>query len=124
MVEGLKGALRLPAGRRSCGNARACERLRGAVGCSIPETDYGVRLRAFLAFDNVELDFIAFFERFVSVQLNRRVVDEYIRSVVTSDESVALGVVEPLDLAFVLSHWSCLSCEDTVSLEEVSHRIR
>jgi len=36
--------------------------------------------------------------------LNCRVVDENIRPVITSDESVALGVVEPLDFAFVLSH--------------------
>jgi len=66
-----RGAVPPPAGRRSCKNARAYKRLRGAVGGSIPETDYGVRLRAFLAFDYVELNFIAFFERFVSVQLNR-----------------------------------------------------
>jgi hypothetical protein len=31
-------------------------------------------------------------------------VNEYIRPVFASDESVALGVVEPLDLSFVLSH--------------------
>jgi hypothetical protein len=76
-------------------------------GCgvgAIPITDYRVGLRTFLAFHDVELDFIAFFERFVSVQLYRRVVDEYIRPVVTSDESVALGVIEPLNLSFVLSH--------------------
>jgi hypothetical protein len=90
------------------------------VGGSIPETDYGVRLRAFLAFDNVELYFIAFFERFVPVQLNRRIVNEYIRPVVASDESVALGVVEPLDLSLELSHWMCLSFllrVDTVGIE-------
>ena len=70
----------------------------------IPKTDYGIRLRALLTLDYVELDLIAFFERFVPVQLNCRVVNEYIRPVVTSDESVALGVVKPLDLSFVLSH--------------------
>ena len=71
---------------------------------TIPKADYGIRLRAFLAFNYVELDLIAFFERFVPIQLNCRVVDEYIRPVFTSDESVALGVVKPLDLSFVLSH--------------------
>lgn len=71
---------------------------------AIPEADDSVRLRAFLAFHDVELDLIAFFERFVSVQLDRRIVNEYIRPVVTSDESVALGVVKPLNLSFVLSH--------------------
>ena len=72
--------------------------------CSIPIADYGIRLGAFLAFNDVELDLIAFFERFVPIQLNRRVVDEYIRPVFPSDESVALGVVKPLDLSLVLSH--------------------
>jgi hypothetical protein len=38
--------------------------------CSIPIADDGVRLRAFLAFNDVELDLVAFFERFVSVQLD------------------------------------------------------
>jgi hypothetical protein len=71
---------------------------------AIPIADDAIRLRAFLAFNNIELDFIAFFERFVPIQLNRRVVDEYIRPVFASDESVALGVVEPLDLSLVLSH--------------------
>jgi hypothetical protein len=31
-------------------------------------------------------------------------MDENIRSVFTSDESVAFGVVEPLDFSFELSH--------------------
>jgi len=44
--------------------------LRGAVGGVFPEADYGIRLRAFLTFNNVELDLVAFFERFVPVQLN------------------------------------------------------
>jgi hypothetical protein len=76
-------------------------------GCcvgAVPIADNSIRLRTFLAFYDVELDFIAFFKRFVSIQLYRRVMDEYIRPVITSDESVALGVVEPLNLSFVLSH--------------------
>jgi hypothetical protein len=36
-------------------------------------------------------------------------VDEYIRSVFTADESVALRVVKPLDLSFVLRHKILLS---------------
>jgi hypothetical protein len=49
------------------------ERLGGVMGgaCTIPIADYGIRLRAFLTFNDIELDFVAFFERFVSVQLNR-----------------------------------------------------
>jgi hypothetical protein len=77
--------------------------LCGGVG-AIAVADNRIRLRALLAFDYVELDLIAFFERFVSIQLNRRVVDEYIRPVIASDESVALGVVKPLNLSLVLSH--------------------
>ena len=70
---------------------------------SVPEANHSICLGAFLALDDVELDLIAFFERFVSVQLNRRVMDKYVRPVFASDESVALGVVKPLDLTFVLS---------------------
>jgi len=47
-------------------------RLGCAVGaCTIPIADYGIRLRAFLAFNYIELDLVAFFERFVPIQLNR-----------------------------------------------------
>jgi hypothetical protein len=38
---------------------------------TIPIADYSIRLRTLLTFDDVELDVIAFFERFVSIQLNR-----------------------------------------------------
>ncbi len=75
----------------------------GGVG-AIPKTYYRIRLGALLALDYIELDVVAFFERFVSVQLDCRVMDEYIRPFFASDESVALGVVKPLDLPFVLSH--------------------
>jgi hypothetical protein len=71
---------------------------------AIPKPDYRIRLGALLALDYIELDVVAFFERFVSIQLDCRIVDEYIRPVFASDESVALGVVKPLDLPFVLSH--------------------
>jgi hypothetical protein len=59
------------AGQRSYLNALPYASLSGVVGTILPETDYGIRLRAFLAFDDIELNLIAFFERFVSVQLNR-----------------------------------------------------
>ena len=63
-----------------------------------------IRLRAFLSLDDVEFHIVAFFQSFVAVQLNCRVVNENIWPVVASDESVALGVVEPLHFAFELSH--------------------
>jgi len=81
--------------------------VRAGLGCAVgavPEANHRIRLRAFLPFDDVELHIVAFFKRFVAVQLDCRIVDEYIRPVLASDESVALGVVEPLDLTFVLSH--------------------
>ena len=74
------------------------------MGSYIPQSDHCIRLGTFLTLDNVELNFVALFQRFVAVQLDCRVVDEYIRPVFTSDESVAFGVVKPLDLTFVLSH--------------------
>jgi hypothetical protein len=96
------------AGRRSCGTPGSAS--GRCMGAGFPVADYCIRLRAFLPFDYVELDLIAFFERFVSIQLNCRVVDEHIRPIFASDESVALGVVEPLDLTFVLSHRFLPSC--------------
>jgi hypothetical protein len=70
----------------------------------VPKSDYCVRLGTFLALDDVKLHVIALFQSFVAVQLNSRVVDEHIGAVIATDESVALGVIEPLDFAFVLSH--------------------
>ena len=78
-------------------------------GCiSLP--DYRIRLGAFLPLDDVEFHIIAFFQSLVAIQLNCRVVNENIWPVVASDESVALGVIEPLHFAFELSHRGCLSC--------------
>ena len=79
------------------------------VADGVPQPDNRIRLSAFLTLDDIELNIIALFQRFVPVQLNRGVVDEYIRPVFTADESVALGVVEPLDFPFILSHRVCLS---------------
>jgi hypothetical protein len=78
-------------------------------GSGILETEHRVRLWAFLALDDVELNIIALFQRLVAVQLNGGVVNEYIWTIVAPDESVALGVVKPLDLPFVLSHRLLLS---------------
>jgi len=75
-----------------------------AMGSIILEANDPVRLGTLLALYDIELDFIAFLQRLVSVQLNCRVVNEYIWPVFASDESVALGVVKPLQFTFVLSH--------------------
>ena len=60
----------LPLGRRTAVLLYRRLALCGAVGGVFPEADYGIRLRAFLTLNNVELDLVAFFERFVPVQLN------------------------------------------------------
>jgi hypothetical protein len=62
----------LTAGRRSC----ACDtpgtyrRLSSVVSGCIPKANDSIRLGTFLPFDYVEFDLVAFFERFVSVQLD------------------------------------------------------
>jgi|WetSurMetagenome_2_1015567.scaffolds.fasta_scaffold34219_4 hypothetical protein len=84
-----------------------CNRDRDIDGClgnSIPQPDNSIRLGALLSLNDVELNVIALFQRFVSIQLDGRVVNEHIRPVFPPDESVPLRVVEPLDLSFVLSH--------------------
>src|ERR1017187_9522065 len=78
--------------------------LSGHSVIGLLEECHCIRLRAVLSFDYVELDFVTFFERFVPVRLNRRVVDEYIPSIFASDESEALGAVKPLNNSFVLCH--------------------
>ena len=74
------------------------------MGCTDSQANNGIGLRSFLALNDVELYFVAFLQGLIAVQLDRRVMNEDIRPVVTSDESVALGVIEPLDLTFELSH--------------------
>ncbi len=108
----------------------AVERKRPTVsrslGCamgSVSEANHSIRLRSLLALYDIELDFIAFLQRLVSVQLNRGVVNEYIWPVFASDESVALGVVKPLHFTFVLSHkflpsyWGSLDIPGMLSSE-------
>ena len=70
----------------------------------VPEPHDRIGLGTLLTLNDVEFHVIALFQSFVSVQLNCRIVNEYVRPVFTPDESVALGVVKPLDLTFVLSH--------------------
>src|SRR3569623_3720784 len=84
--------------------------LGSVVGGRVLQPGNSNRLRTLLPLNDVELHVIALFQSLVTIQLNCRVVDENIRPVITSDESVALGVVEPLDFAFVLRHRVCLSC--------------
>ena len=61
-------------------------------------------LRPFLTLNDVKLNVIAFLQAFVSIDLDRAVVDEDVGAVISSDKSISLRVVKPLDFAFVLRH--------------------
>ena len=74
------------------------------VGGANTHANHRICLWPFLALNDVEFHFVAFFQGFIAVELNRRVMHENIWPVITSDESVALGIVEPLNLTFELSH--------------------
>jgi hypothetical protein len=57
---------------------------------------YVTCLRTFLALDNLELYGIAFLQTLVSLSVNRTIVYENVRTVVSADEAEAFRVVEPL----------------------------
>lgn len=59
---------------------------------------YAIGLRPFWTLDNLKLNRIPLVECFVSLAYDCGVMDKYIGTVIPSDETVALGVVEPLDL--------------------------
>ena len=56
-----------------------------------------LRLQAFGSFADLEFNRLPFVERFVSIHLNCRKMDEYILAGLALDESVAFAGVEPLD---------------------------
>src|SRR5215208_6053231 len=56
-------------------------------------------LRALRAVDDLELNRLALFEGAEAVARDSGVVHEHVASAFTLDEPIALGVVEPLDLA-------------------------
>jgi hypothetical protein len=61
-------------------------------------------LRPFLTLNDVKLNVIAFLQAFVSIDLDRAVVDEDVGAVISSDKSISLRVVKPLHFTFMLSH--------------------
>src|SRR4051794_41952416 len=69
-----------------------------------------VGLGALGALDDLEVDPLAFFQVFVPVHLDGRVVDEDVLTAVDGDEAEALLGVEPLHgaLCHVCSHVSCV----------------
>ena len=68
-----------------------------------------IGLRTLLTLDDVELDFVTFFQTFVPINLDGAVVDEDVGAVVSSDEAVPFRIVEPFDFACILSHEPCPS---------------
>jgi hypothetical protein len=61
-------------------------------------------LRALLALDDLEFDVVAFLQAFVAFRTDGTVVNENIGTVITSDETEPLGIIEPLDLTFNARH--------------------
>ena len=68
------------------------------------QADDAVRLRALVALDDVELDFLILFEAFVAFLLDRPIVDEDVWSALAAEEAEALRVVEPLYPSAILRH--------------------
>src|SRR6185312_1258927 len=64
-----------------------------------------IGLGTLCALDDVELHFVAFLQGFISVQLDRAVVNEHIGTIGPAKESISLGIVEPLYFAFKLRHF-------------------
>ena len=60
-------------------------------------------LRSFLSFADFELHLITFLKTLVTFRGDGAVVNKNVGTIRTSDEPVALGIVEPLDRAFHLS---------------------
>src|SRR3954449_6885604 len=71
-------------------------------------------LRAFRAVNDLELDRLAFFKRPEPVALDCREVNEHVAPAVAFNESVTLGVVEPLDLTCDTHRASCLAMAEPV----------
>ena len=65
---------------------------------------YVAGLRTLLTFHDLELYRIAFLKTFISVILNRAVVNKYIGSVFTADEAKSFCVIESLNGSFQTCH--------------------
>src|SRR5579872_70534 len=62
------------------------------------------RLRSFLTLHNLKLNRVALLQAFVAFAGNGAVVDEYVGPVVTSNEPVSFGIIEPLHSSFQSIH--------------------
>src|ERR1017187_420405 len=61
------------------------------------ENLYVLSLPTLGPFDYVERDSLAFLQAAEAFRLNRRIVNEYVFSILTADKAVALRVIEPLN---------------------------
>jgi hypothetical protein len=59
-----------------------------------------VGLRTFLSLDDLEFNVVAFLQSLVAIRCDCTIVNEDISSIVPTDETESLSVVEPLDLTF------------------------
>jgi hypothetical protein len=78
--------------------------------------DYLIGLWAFLTLNDVKFYFVAFFQTFVTINLDGTVVHKNVWSIIASDKAISLCVVEPFHLAFVLRHEPCPSLGDRLRL--------
>src|SRR5215467_9644917 len=72
--------------------------------------DYVRSLRSFLTLNNFELYRVAFLQAFVAFGINGAVMNENVRSVVSSNEPVSFSVVKPLHSTFQTIHVRPLEC--------------
>ena len=64
-----------------------------------------VGLQAFLALDNSEANLLAFFQALEALALDGAEMHEHIFAAFTTDETKALGVIEPFDgTVFAICH--------------------
>jgi len=70
------------------------------------ETRDLIGLRSLGSLDDIELNLIPLFETLVTFALDGAVMNEDIGPALTTEEAVALCVVEPFNSALVLCQWS------------------
>src|SRR6185503_4281695 len=61
-------------------------------------------LRSFLSLHDLEVHSIAFLKALVTLRANSAVVDEHVWPIVSADEAVTFGVIEPLHSTFQAIH--------------------
>ena len=66
--------------------------------------DHFFSLRSFRSLRNLEFDFLSLFKGLETITLNCAVVNEDVRRARLLDETIALGIVEPLDLTGYSRH--------------------